>query len=69
MNSMPDTTGWDDVPTAAPQVPHDPSKLAQQGQIYGLVECFGIEDRSDGGGIMSLCSKSLIDYVLAHRND
>jgi len=35
----------------------------------GLVECFGIEDRSDGGGIMSLCSKSLIDYVLAHRND
>jgi hypothetical protein len=69
MNSMPDTTGWDDVPTAAPQVPHDPSKLARQGEIYGLVECFGIEDRSDGGGIMSLCSKSLIDYVLAHRND
>ena len=27
------------------------------------------EDRSDGGGIMSLCSKSLIDEVLAHRND
>jgi crotonobetainyl-CoA:carnitine CoA-transferase CaiB-like acyl-CoA transferase len=69
MNSMPDTTGWDDVPSAAPQVPHYPSKLAQQGEIYGLVECFGIEDRSDGGGIMSLCSKSLIDYVLAHRND
>jgi len=46
-----------------------PSKLAQEGAIYGLVECFGIEDRSDGGGIMSLCSKSLIDYVLAHRND
>ena len=28
----------------------------------------GIEDRSDGGGIMSLASKSLFDYVMAHRN-
>jgi crotonobetainyl-CoA:carnitine CoA-transferase CaiB-like acyl-CoA transferase len=69
MNSMPDTTGWDDVPATQPQIPHYPSKLAQAGAIYGLVECFGIEDRSDGGGIMSLASKSLIDYVLAHRND
>lgn len=69
MNSMPDTTGWDDVPAAAPQVPHYPSKLAREGRIHGLVECFGIEDRSDGGGIMSLASKSLIDYVLAHRDD
>jgi hypothetical protein len=69
MNSMPDTTGWDDVPTNPPTVPHEPSKLAREGKIYGLVECFGIEDRSDGGGIMSLASKSLIDYVLAHRND
>jgi hypothetical protein len=50
-------------------VPHEPSKLARERKIYGLVECFGIEDRSDGGGIMSLASKSLIDYVLAHRND
>lgn len=69
MNSMPDTTGWDDVSAAAPQIPHYPSKLAREGGIYGLVECFGIEDRSDGGGIMSLASRSLIDYVLAHRND
>jgi hypothetical protein len=69
MNSMPDTTGWDEVPTVPPEVPHYQSRLAREGKIYGLVECFGIEDRSDGGGIMSLCSKSLIDYVLAHRND
>jgi hypothetical protein len=69
MNSMPDTTGWDEVPATPSQVPHYPSKLAQEKAIYGLVECFGIEDRSDGGGIMSLCSKSLIDEVLAHRND
>ena len=67
MNSMPDTTGWDDVPTTAPVVPHTPSKLAAEGAIYGLVECFGIEDRSDGGGIMSLASKSLFEYVRAHR--
>jgi hypothetical protein len=69
MNSMPDTTGWDEVPTEPPQVPHRASQLAREGGIYGLVECFGIEDRSDGGGIMSLASKSLIDYVLAHRQD
>lgn len=69
MNSMPATTGWDEVPAAAPQVPHHLSKLAQAGEIYGLVECFGIEDRGDGGGVMSLCSKSLIDEVLAHRDD
>ena len=69
MNSMPDTTGWDDVPSTPPQVPHHASQLARDGAIYGLVQCFGIEDRSDGGGIMSLCSKSLIDEVLAHRND
>ena len=69
MNSMPDTTGWDDVPAAPPQVPHHASTLAREGKIYGLVECFGIEDRSDGGGIVSLCSKSLIDLVRAHRDD
>lgn len=69
MNSKPATTGWDDVPTSAPQIPHYPSKLAQEGEIYGLVECFGIEDRSDGGGIMSLASPSLMQYVMEHRND
>jgi len=69
MNSMPDTTSWDAVPATAPQVPHYPSRLAREGAIYGLVECFGIEDRSDGGGIMSLASKSLFEYVRAHRND
>lgn len=69
MNSMPDTTGWDAVPTELPIVPHGPSQLAREGKIYGLVECFGIEDRADGGGILSLASKSLVDYLMAHRND
>ena len=68
MNSMPDTTGWDEVPTTAPVVPHAPSQLAREGKIYGLVECFGIEDRSDGGGIMSLASKSLFEYAMARRD-
>ncbi len=69
MNSMPDTTGWDDVPAGAPTLPHGPSRLARDGGIYGLVECFGIEDRGDGGGLMSLASKSTLEYVKAHRDD
>ena len=69
MNSMPDTTGWDEVPTGAPSLPHGPSHLAREGRIHGLVECHGIEDRSDGGGILSLASKSLFEYVKAHRDD
>ncbi len=70
MNSMPDSTGWDEVDAAPPVIPHYPSKLAKEpGGIRGLVECYGIEDRSDGGGLMSLASRSLLDYVLAHRQD
>lgn len=70
MGVDPDTTGWDENPGAtAPIVPHYASKLARAGGIRNLVSCHGIEDRADGGGVMSLASKSLIDYVLAHRND
>ena len=69
MNSMPATTGWDEVPADPPQIPHHPSTLARRGEIHGLVECFGIEDRSDGGGILSLASKSLMEYARAHRDD
>jgi len=70
MGVDPDTTGWDENPgDTAPAIPHYPSKLAREGGIRNLVSCHGIEDRGDGGGVMSLASKSLIDYVLAHRND
>ncbi len=69
MGVDPDSTGWDEVSSAAPVAPHYPSKLAREGGIRNFISCHGIEDRSDGGGGMSLASKSLIDYVLEHRND
>ena len=69
MGVDPDSTGWDEVSSAAPVAPHYPSKLAREGGIRTFISCHGIEDRSDGGGGMSLASKSLIDYVLEHRND
>ena len=55
----PDTTGWTANPAgdAPPQVPHYPSKLAREGRIRNLVPNFGIEDRGDGGGVVSLLSK------------
>ena len=69
MGVDPDTIGWDEVSAMAPATPHYPSKLAREGGIRNLISCNGVEDRSDGGGVMSLASKSLIDLVLAHRND
>lgn len=69
MGVDPDTTGWDAVSGTAPIAPHYPSRLAREGGIRNLISCYGIEDRADGGGAFSLASKSLIDYVLAHRND
>ena len=70
MGVDPDTTGWDEPPgDSAPTIPHYPSRLAREGGIRNLVSCHGIEDRADGGGGMSLASKSLIDYALAHRDD
>jgi len=55
----PDTIGWTTNPAgdAPPQVPHYPSKLAREGRIRNLVPNFGIEDRGDGGGVVSLVSK------------
>ena len=55
----PDTTGWTEKPAgdAPPKAPHYPSKLAREGRIRNLVSCFGIEDRGDGGGVVSLLSK------------
>jgi hypothetical protein len=55
----PDTIGWTANPAgdAPPQVPHYPSKLVREGGIRNFVPNFGIEDRGDGGGIVSLTSK------------
>src|SRR5215470_9268688 len=55
----PDTIGWTANPAGdrPPQVPHYPSKLAREGGIRNFVPNFGIEDRGDGGGIVSLTSK------------
>jgi crotonobetainyl-CoA:carnitine CoA-transferase CaiB-like acyl-CoA transferase len=55
----PDTIGWTEEAAGKrpPKVPHYPSKLAREGRIRNLVSCFGIEDRGDGGGVVSLRSK------------
>jgi crotonobetainyl-CoA:carnitine CoA-transferase CaiB-like acyl-CoA transferase len=54
----PDTIGWTQkLPDAPPKAPHYPSKLAREGRIRNLVSCFGIEDRGDGGGVVSMASK------------
>jgi len=55
----PDTTGWMTNPAgdAPPQAPHYPSKLAREGGIRNLLPNFGIEDRADGGGVVSFFSK------------
>ena len=55
----PDTIGWTANPAgdAPPQVPHYPSKLAREGGIRNFVPNFGIEDRGDGGGVVSFASK------------
>ena len=54
----PDTIGWTANPAATrPQLPHYPSKLAREGGIRSFVPNFGIEDRGDGGGVVSFASK------------
>jgi hypothetical protein len=55
----PDTIGWTANPAGSgpPQVPHYPSKLAREGGIRNFVPNFGIEDRGDGGGVLSFASK------------
>ena len=55
----PDTTGWMANPAgdAPPQAPHYPSKLAREGGIRNFLPNFGVEDRADGGGVVSFFSK------------
>jgi len=44
-------------------VPHYASKAARNTVIRNLVPCFGIEDRGDGGGVLSLASPLLMKLV------
>lgn len=55
----PDTIRWTANPAGngPPQVPHYPPKLAREGGVRNCVPNFGIEDRGDGGGVMSFASK------------
>ena len=67
-NTHPDTITWTEPANdGAPEVPHYPSKLAREGGIRNLVPCYGIEDRGDGGGGLSLASPKLMEFVLASR--
>jgi hypothetical protein len=55
----PDTIGWTANPAGdgPPEIPHYASKLASEDRIRNFVPNFGIEDRADGGGVVSLASK------------
>ena len=67
--SDPDTTGWGFLDTAAPLEPvHFPSRLAREGLIRNFLSTHGIEDRGDGGGGVSLASKSLFALAMALRH-
>ncbi|WP_028161848.1 CoA transferase [Bradyrhizobium elkanii] len=67
--NYPDTTTWSTEPaaTADLRLPHILSHIARHGGIRNLVPGHGIEDRGDGGGGLSLASKSLLAIVLAGR--
>jgi hypothetical protein len=63
--TTPDTVRWSPTATSTkpPEVPHYPSKMARDNGIRNLVPCFGIEDRGDGGGGLSLASPLLMKFV------
>ena len=67
--NYPDTTTWSTEPPAATEhhLPHVLSRIARNGGIRNLVPGHGIEDRGDGGGGLSLASKTLFEIVLASR--
>jgi crotonobetainyl-CoA:carnitine CoA-transferase CaiB-like acyl-CoA transferase len=67
-STHPDTIGWADASDEGqPETPHYPSKLAREGGIRNLVPSYGIEDRGDGGGGLSLASPQLMKFVEASR--
>jgi CoA-transferase family III len=67
--TTPDSAGWSPTATSdeAAGVPHYPSKMARDNAIRGLVPCYGIEDRGDGGGGLSLASPLLMKLVAEAR--
>ncbi len=67
--TSPDTIGWSTEPAGrdAPQVTHYPSRMARDHSIRNLVPCYGIEDRGDGGGGLSLASPLLTRLVEESR--
>jgi hypothetical protein len=64
--SSPATLSWLDAPAMA-EVPHYASKAARDKLIQEVVPNYGIEDRGDGGGVVSLASKSLVEAIMAFR--
>lgn len=67
--TSPDTIGWSTSPVddAAAPVTHCPSRMARKSEIRNLVPCYGIEDRGDGGGGLSLASPLLMKLVEESR--
>lgn len=65
----PDTTTWADNQHhfGLPELPHLPSRMARDGLIRNFISSHGIEDRGDGGGLLSLASKSLFTLAMATR--
>lgn len=67
-------TSFDDIPwlpvpvgDPAAEIPHRPSVLARNGGIRNLLVCYGIEDRGDGGGGLSLASPRLAELIAEAR--
>ncbi|MGO9506250.1 MAG: hypothetical protein ACLPXZ_02510 [Mycobacterium sp.] len=67
--TSPDSIGWPTHPVDgdAPQVTHYPSRMARENAIRNLVPCYGIEDRGDGGGGLSLVSPLMAKLVEESR--
>ncbi|WP_312405721.1 CoA transferase [Rhizobium sp.] len=68
--SDPDTLGWGFLEGAfdSEELAHIPSHFARAGLIRNFLSTHGIEDRGDGGGGISLASKSLITLIMALRH-
>lgn len=53
---------WQDKPIGSDDplaTPHYPSRIVAEGRLHDFVECYGIEDRGDGGGDVSFFSPGL----------
>ncbi len=64
----PDTIDWsNELGADRPKIPHYPSRLAREGGIRNLMPCYGVEDRGDGGGGLSLASPQMLQMLKASR--